>query len=391
MIKKRNIHLWLPNIFEFRGGIQVYSSFLLNALQTLPLGFNFEVFLKHDSSLPQNSDVLIDLDTQFHFAGAWPLFLRSPAFATQILSSGLRQRPDLVICTHLNFTIAAHWLKRLAGIPYWTIAHGIEAWDIKRPALKAALHEADRILAVSGYTRDRLLREQDLSPEKVSILPNTFDTDRFWVGAKLSYLLERHQLQPEQPVVLTVSRLSQNESYKGYNKVLEALPQIRQAIPNVRYILVGQGDDRPRLEQWIARHQLQDCVTLAGFIPDSELCDYYNLCDVFAMPSHGEGFGIVYLEAMACGKPTLAGNRDGAQDALCHGALGALVNPDDSNAIAQTLIQILQKTYPNPLMYQPEALHQAVIDRFGFDRFQQTLSHQIQQFSNLIQPLEVFA
>jgi glycosyltransferase involved in cell wall biosynthesis len=183
--------------------------------------------------------------------------------------------------------------------------------------------------------------------------------------------------------------LSQNEAYKGYNKVLEALPYIRQVIPNIHYILVGQGDDRPRLEQWIARHQLQDCVTLTGFIPDDELGDYYNLCDVFAMPSHGEGFGIVYLEAMACGKPTLAGNQDGAQDALGHGELGALVNPDDSGAIAHTLIQILQK--PNPLMYQPEALRQAVIDRFGFDRFQETLSQQIQQFSPLSQPVEVFA
>jgi glycosyltransferase involved in cell wall biosynthesis len=141
----------------------------------------------------------------------------------------------------------------------------------------------------------------------------------------------------------------------------------------------------------LIHYDLQDCVTLAGFISDTELCDYYNLCDTFAMPSHGEGFGIVYLEAMACGKPTLAGNRDGAQDALCHGKLGALVDPDDSSAIAQTLIQILQKTYPNPLMYQPEAMRQAVIDRFGFDRFQDTLFYQIQQFSPLSQSLEVFA
>jgi glycosyltransferase involved in cell wall biosynthesis len=391
MIKPKNIHLWLPNIFEFKGGIQVYSAFLLDALQTLPFDVNVEVFLKHDSAVPPDSDFLVDFDTQFHFAGAWPLFLRSPAFATQIVSSGLRQHPDLVICTHLNFTVAAHWLKRLAGIPYWAIAHGIEAWDIERPMLQAALTDADRILAVSSYTRDRLLAEQNLSPAKISILPNTFDADRFQIAAKPSYLLERHGLKPDQPVLLTVSRLSQNEAYKGYNKVLEALPYIREVIPNIHYILVGQGDDHPRLEQWIARHQLQDCVTLAGFIPDDELGDYYNLCDVFAMPSHGEGFGIVYLEAMACGKPTLAGNQDGAQDALAHGALGALVDPDDSGAISHTLIQILQKTYPNPLMYQPEALRQAVIDQFGFDRFQETLSQQIHQFSPLSQPLEVFA
>jgi glycosyltransferase involved in cell wall biosynthesis len=94
---------------------------------------------------------------------------------------------------------------------------------------------------------------------------------------------------------------------------------------------------------------------------------------VFAMPSKGEGFGIVYLEALACGKPTVGGNQDGAIDALCQGELGALVDPDDIGAIAQTLIAIVQKKYPHPLIYQPEALRQKVIEVFGFEHFQKTL------------------
>ncbi len=120
---------------------------------------------------------------------------------------------------------------------------------------------------------------------------------------------------------------------------------------------------------------------MTGFVPDEELCAHYNLCDVFAMPSKGEGFGIVYLEALACGKPTLGGNQDGAIDALCHGELGVLVDPDDVGAIAQTLIQILQGTYPHPIMYQPEILRQKVIDVFGFERFKQTLADLIQNLS----------
>jgi glycosyltransferase involved in cell wall biosynthesis len=143
---------------------------------------------------------------------------------------------------------------------------------------------------------------------------------------------------------------------------------------------VGKGDDRPQLELFIHEHKLQDCVTLAGFVPDSELVDYYNLCDVFAMPSKGEGFGIVYLEALACGKPVLAGNQDGAMDALCQGELGALVDPDDIDAIAQTLIAILQKQYRHPLMYQPDALRQKVIDTFGFEHFQTTLSSYLERY-----------
>jgi glycosyltransferase involved in cell wall biosynthesis len=214
--------------------------------------------------------------------------------------------------------------------------------------LQTALHHADRILAVSNYTRDRLLKEQNLDPHKIPILPNTFDHHLWKINQKPDYLLKRYRLDRQQPIILTVSRLSSDEPYKGYNKILDALPQIRALIPNIHYIIVGKGDDEPRLKEFIERHQLQDCVTLAGFIPDSELKDYYNLCDLFALPSKGEGFGIVYLEALACGKPILGGDRDGAIDALCQGKLGVLVNPDDLNAIAQTSIRILQGNYLHP-------------------------------------------
>jgi len=376
-----DFHLWLPDIFEFKGGIQVHSNFLIKALQSLYPQSNYDVFLKHDThSSPEFSFLA---HTRFHFAGHWSLPVRTPIFAAQLVGSGLWKRPSLVISTHLNFTPAAYWLKYVAGIPYWTIAYGIEAWNIQRPDLRRALHHADRILSISSYTRDRLIKEQNLDPSKISLLPCTFDPSRFQIASKPVYLLKRYNLKPEQPVILTVSRLAEAKRYKGYDRILEALPQIRQTLPDVHYIIIGKGKDQPRIEQLIAQLNLHDCVTLAGFIPDEQLSDYHNLSDVFAMPSKREGFGIVYLEALACGKPTLGGNQDGAIDALCQGELGALVDPDDVDAIAQTLIQILQRTYPNPLMYQPEALRQAVIDRFGFDRFKQKLGELIPSHSDI--------
>lgn len=373
--KQINFHLWFPNIFEFKGGIQVYSAFLLQALQEVFPDSKYEVFLKHDSEA--SGGAAVAKHTQFHCAGSWSLPVRTGIFASQILGLGLWQRPDLVVATHLNFTVAAYGLKRLAGVPYWAIAHGIEAWDIQRPLLKTALRHADRVIAVSGYTRDRLLKEQDLDPAKVSLLPNTFVSDRFQIAPKPRYLLQRYGLAETQPVILTVARLDSSERYKGYDQILKALPKIRRQIANVHYLLVGKGSDRPRLEQLILQLDLQDCVTLTGFVSDQELSDHYNLCDVFAMPSKGEGFGIVYLEALACGKPAVGGNQDGAIDALCHGELGVLVNPDDGEAIAHVLTQILQKTYPQPVLYQPDVLRQRVIDIYGFDRFKQTLERLI--------------
>ncbi|MBD2459590.1 glycosyltransferase [Oscillatoria sp. FACHB-1407] len=376
--KAAQIHLWVPDIFEFKGGIQVYSGFLLETIQALYPNLHYNVFLKNDTRYPR--DRTFSPHTRLHFAGKYPASVRTPLFAAQLVASGVLQRPDLVITTHLNYLPAAHLLKRLTGIPYWAIAHGVEAWNIQKSSMKAALHAADQILSVSNYTRDRLLKEQNLDSAKVTLQPNTFDTSRFAIKPKPAHLLERYHLKPDQPVILTVNRLSASETYRGYDKVLEAMPLIRQTLPDVRFLIVGKGDDRPRLEQSIAQQQLQDCVTLAGFVPDEELGDYYNLCDIFAMPSKLEGFGIVYLEAMACGKPVLGGNQDGAIDALCHGELGALVDPDDAKAIAQTITQILQKQYPNPLMYQPEALRQKMIDVYGRDRFKQRLADHLEKF-----------
>ena len=375
--KLTTFHLWFPNLFEFKGGIQVYSAFLLKALEHLYPDINYQVFLKHDRYVSPEFAFL--KQTRFYFAGMLPKRLRTLGFATQLLGYGIWQHPRLAIASHLNFTPVAYWLKYLRGIPYWTIAHGVEAWNIQRPILKTALHHADLILAVSNYTRDRLLQEQHLDPAKVLLLPNTFDSDRFRIGPKPPYLLKRYRLSPNTKILLTVCRLDSQEQYKGYDRLLQALPIIIDKIPQIHYLIVGKGDDRSRIEHLIQELNLQQHVTLAGFIPDRELCDHYNLCDLFAMPSKGEGFGIVYLEALACGKPTVGGNQDGAMDALCAGKLGALVDPDDVEAIAQTAIQILQGQYPNSLVYQPEALRQQVMEIFGFERFAETLAELLEK------------
>jgi glycosyltransferase involved in cell wall biosynthesis len=377
-MNKNNFHLWFPSLFESTGGIQTYCRFFLQAIQNIYPNADYDILIKHDRL--SSVDLSTIAPTRFHFAGSIPLPLRTPVFAAQLIGWGIWKRPKLIITGHLNFTVAAYWLKRLTNIPYWTVAHGIEAWGIKNSALHIALHHADLILAVSSYTRDRLIKEQNLDPNKIVILPNTFDFNRFQPAPKPSYLLEKYGLRREQPIILTVARLAEVERYKGYDQILQALPQIRQQIPDIHYILVGKGNDETRIKQLITQLGLQDCVTLAGFIPDQQLCDYYNLCDIFAMPSKKEGFGIVYLEALACGKPVLGGNQDGAVDALCHGKLGALVNPDNVSEITQTIIQILQNTYPNPLMYQPESLRQQVIDNFSFEQFQKTLAGYLQDF-----------
>jgi phosphatidylinositol alpha-1,6-mannosyltransferase len=377
--RELRLHCWVPNLFEFQGGIQRYLQDLLRAIASQPhrhtVVLNKRDFAPQRLRDRQGAGELIPLpNLTFRYFGAAPDVVKTPVFAAGLVANAVGDRPDLILCGHLHFAPVALVLRRLAGIPYWIFVYGIDAWDVRNPLQQAALRAADRVVSISGYTRDRLIAEQRLDPAKVALLPCTIDADRFHPAPKPDYLLQRYGLQPDQPVVLTVARLVGGTRQKGYDAVLEALPRIRRVLPRVHYVLVGKGGDRPRIEANIAALGLQDCVTLAGFVPDAALCDHYNLCDVFAMPSQGEGFGIVYLEAIACGKPALGGNQDGAIDALAHGELGVLVDPTDTEAIAQTLLQILQGTYPNPLLYQPEALRQRAIARYGRDIFTRSLN-----------------
>jgi glycosyltransferase involved in cell wall biosynthesis len=378
--KTLNIDLWMPELFISKGGIQVFSEFFLQAIRTIYLKANFTIFLKNDTDeiVNQNRDRLLHIPT--YSSGKVKLSLRTLLFALRLISSAIAQKPDLVIMMHLNFAPIALLLKQLIGTKYIAIAHGIEAWNIQNPILKKSLQAADLILAVSNFTRDRLCQELSLSPDKVGILHNTFDVNAWKIAPKPQYLLEKYGIRPEQKIILTVSRLIASEQYKGYDQLLEVMPIVRQAIPDLHYIIVGKGSDRDRIEQIIQQKDLQNCVTLAGFIPDEDLCDFYNLCDLFAMPSKGEGFGIVYLEALACGKPVLAGNLDGAIDALCQGNLGVLINPDHPQAIAEAIIKILSGQHENSVIYHPEILRQQVTDTFGFTHFQTVLSNYLSEF-----------
>ena len=380
---RTTVHFWVPNVFEFKGGIQVYLNDILSAAEDLlekSCLKNIHIFVINKLDKGRVKPPFDGTYFSFAFNGNSPKPLQTILFSFKLITASLFQKPDLILSGHLNFASVAYLIHKLLGIPYWILVYGVDAWDIKNPLSCKALRSAEKIISISGYTRDRLVSEQNLNSDKISLLPVTFDIDRFQIGSKPNYLLERHHLKHNQPIILTVARLDASERYKGYDQILRALPQILQVIPNACYVLVGKGNDRPRVEALVQELGLRDHTILTGFVPDNEIQDYYNLCDVFAMPSKGEGFGIVYLEALACGKPVVGGNQDGAIDALCHGELGILVDPDDLKAIAQVLIEILQGKADHPLIYQPEALRQKVAEIYGYEQFKANLAEIFQRF-----------
>ncbi|MFN7716670.1 MAG: glycosyltransferase [Pseudanabaenaceae cyanobacterium] len=373
------IHIWTPNIFNVKGGIQVFSDFLIKGIQKVLPQAKYTVFSKHDINHLKDFPYLEG--TKFYGAGEFQGKLETLMFVKLLLTKAWQQKPQLIITTHVHFAVIGMILRRLLGIPYWVIAHGVEVWDIKSPLIIHALKNADQILAVSEYTRQRLINEQNIPLEQIKILYNTFNSSSFNIAPKNLNLLHQYNIKSDAKILLTVARLFASEQYKGYDSMLHTLPKIRQKIPNIHYILVGKGTDLARLQKLVHDLELTECVTFAGFIPDAELADYYNLCDLFVMPSKREGFGIVYLEAMACGKPALGGNQDGALDALGYGELGILVDPDDCNMITEQVVNFFNQTYPLPLIYQPEALREAVIQKFGFEQYcQQIKTHLMAKF-----------
>lgn len=291
----------------------------------------------------------------------------------------LRERPDCIICFHLNFMPAVLPLARLLRSPYVGVLHGIEAWNPLPASRRRALASADWLYAVSRFTLRSSAARHGLDLAKASLLPCSFDESRFSPGPKPDNLLSRYGLHIDQPIALTVARVDRSERYKGHETMLAAMPGILNRCPNMRYIVAGTGDDLGYLKSEALRLGVADSVIFTGFIPTEELPDLYRLCDIFVMPSKAEGFGIVFLEAMASGRPVIAGNQDGSTDALDQGRLGVLVDPDDKVALADAVLSILDQKYPNKLLFQPMALSAAVKAAFGFEAFKARLAAPLQK------------
>ena len=365
------IHVWVPDYASAIGGIQTFSRFIVRALRDVFPESEIAVFSKNDTSYP---DPASDPANNFTPMGWWTPKLRTPEFAWKLFQSAARERPDFVVTTHVNFAPVAHWLQKLFHIPYVAVGHGVEVWEIGNKPVRHALRAADRLLAVSEFTRLRMASTLALDADRIALLPNTFDPEEFYPGRKPHYLLKRYALAANQPVILTIARLAGAERYKGYDQLLRALPLVREQFPNVRYVLGGRGPDLPRIEALIRELGVSANVILAGYVADHELRSHYNLCDVFAMPSKGEGFGIVFLEALGCGKPVLAGNKDGSVDAVLNGAIGVLIDPDNVIEIANALIAILSRRDSSGMTSGADALRSRVIEVYGYQRFRETLA-----------------
>ena len=236
---------------------------------------------------------------------------------------------DLILCGHIYLLPIAFAVRRINPAPVALIIHGIEAWHrTGRRMTDSYAGKIDFLVSVSQVTRSRFAAWSGVEPPG-TILPNTVDTGYFTPGAPAPELVRRWGLEGRR-ALLTLARLEARERYKGIDEIIDVLPSVVAEFPDMVYVIAGDGSDRPRLEAKVRDRGLAAHVAFTGYVPEAEKRDLYRAAQAFAMPGHGEGFGIVYLEAMACGIPVIASTMDGSREAVRDGALGLMVNPGDA-------------------------------------------------------------
>jgi glycosyltransferase involved in cell wall biosynthesis len=276
---------------------------------------------------------------------------RGPVHYMRAIAAARRASPDLVLCGHVNLLPVACAIARRPLL----IVHGIEAWKQLPVRSNRLLHRCPAVISVSDITRDRLLGWSDYRG-RTYLLRNAIRLESYGIRLKRVDLLGRYGVAGKR-VLLTVGRLESRERYKGFDDVLDVLPNLPA---DTVYLIAGGGNDRARLEAKAARLGIADRVIFTGFFADDEKCDLYALADVYVMPSRGEGFGRVFLEALASGVPVIGSKLDGGREALEHGQLGLLVDPTNTAEIEAAIRELLNRR---------QRVVPAALEAFSFENF----------------------
>ncbi len=356
--------LYILSGLTVTGGIERYNQNLVRT--ALNAGHSVDIVSRNDETR------MFDNIRIYSYGHISNIVWRKIVFAVIALWRAVFFKPDLIVCGHINFSPLCYLMSILFKKKFIVLTHGIDVWNLKSNLKTKTFKRAHLITTVSSFTRNKIVKQVPEVKNRVCILPNSINSSVFIPGPKPEYLLKRHKINNQNKVILTVARLQKTEGPKGYYKVLDVLPEILKEHPEVRYVLVGSGDDLDNIRNYVKEKNIEDAVILAGHTPDHELPDYYNLSDVFIMPSKKEGFGIVFLEALACGKPVICGNQDGSVDAVLNGETGILVDPDSNEEIKQAIEGVLELS-DDTRHSMGEHLRERVIAEFGSKRFNERM------------------
>ncbi len=341
----KKVILFTLQTFSSTGGIQKMTRTLAHSLNFLSKRNNW------DFSLWSLYDSAEDLMPQYVPADKFKGFGKDrKKFILKAIAGA--KAPDLIILSHINLAIIGLLIKAInPKCKVWLIAHGIEVWRPLTALKKRLLKRCDKIICVSHFTRQQMISLHQTDPEKCTVLNNAVDP---FMKLPLDFtkperLLKKFWLTEKNQVIFTLTRLASTEQYKGHDQVIKVISKLKEKFPDIKYVLAGQYDHQEeiRIQKLITQYAVDKEVILPGFIDERELSDYFLLADLFVLPSKKEGFGIVFIEALACGLPVICGNVDGSVDAIRDGELGTAINPDGLAELESALSEYLSNPLPD--------------------------------------------
>jgi len=333
------LHIWSPSFDPSAGGIQHLSKSIVDCLSA-------QATVKA-ISLPKEGSLLF----------------RKLAFAARSLLHGLRDRPNAIVVMHRNFLGPAVWLKAVIGTKLLCWLHGIEAWDSRPNTLTG---KVDHFIASSKFTLENS-RHLMSKTAKADVVYPGIDFSAFSPAPPRPDLQQRYGLSSTDRVMITVARMPDGSAHKGQDHVIRALPAVAEACPEVKYVVVGTGPGRKTLEKLAKQSGVSERVIFTGRIPTAHLITHYQLAKVFVMPSSGEGFGIAYIEALACGCHVIGGESGASPETLAEG-LGECVSP------GRMLEEAIARALQSP---QQPNLRDDASKRYGIPAFQESLERTI--------------
>ena len=341
------------NAFSQTGGIQAFNKHFISALEDIKNeneNFDAELVGIYDNS----EDVKTSLK--------YETLNSSKLLAFKYIFSNAKKF-DTFIFAHVNLAPLALVLKFLnpnAKILFCT--HGIEIWK-KLPKTTEYIMNSSTILTVSNFSKNELLNYNP-NLKDVRLFPNC-------IKLKDEKKILHNPYNINEFNVLSVTRLSSGEKLKGIDSMIKALRLLKESIPNIKYSVIGKGEDVARLQELAKELEVEKYVDFLGFVEDINA--YYQHCDIFTLPSKKEGFGIVYLEAMQYKKPVLAVNYGGPTDVIVEGETGFLCEYDDVQCLADK-IELLNK---NTTLSQKlgENGYQRLMENFTYEHYKNNLEN----------------
>ena len=351
-MNRKKILFFYQNAFSEVGGIQTFNKFFIKALE--------ELQSKHDSFYIELASVY---DNEKDIKSTLPitLFYKSKIEAMRHIFFKAKKY-DIFIFAHINLALLALIVKILnpkANIIFCT--HGIEIWK-KLPKFTELIINKSIILTVSTYSKNQLLKYNP-NIKDIRIFPNCINIKQ-----------EFNNLNPfidNNFNLLSITRLSRTEKLKGIDLVIKTLPFLVKEIPNIKYNVIGKGDDKERLLKLAKQLGVEKNVEFKGFVDN--LAPYYEYCDVFILPSKKEGFGIVYLEAMQYRKPCIACDEGGQTDVVIDGKTGYLCKYGDINCLKNKILDLYKDE--NKRKKFGESGYIYLVNNFTFEHFKKNLEN----------------